>query len=239
MGGGSSNKPIVFVFGAKKGDADGRKKNLSAINTQVAYRAHERRREKKSKQRAQAKEEGKTDQPLSSIPSASTSIKLEDNVNFNQFVPTQIHPQSRPGNFDQSHVAAHNVAFPGTYFSSAETRPNMALDSQHLRRSISERRNSDTSSLLSSEHDAVWSNSPSSARQSTPGTDLSGSSPLAPVQLNGYFDKALDPFFRLPTAASDREKWLVHFCTHSRSLVASNTNMGRFSRDGTLRLRHP
>ena len=59
MAAGGSNKPIVFVFGAQKDDADGRKRNLSAINTAVAYRAHEQRRAKKSNLQARSTTEDK------------------------------------------------------------------------------------------------------------------------------------------------------------------------------------
>lgn len=203
MDGGHSNKPIVFVFGAKKGDADGRKKNLSAINTQVAYRAHERRREKKSRQRAQneAKEDGKVDQ--------STSLaKVENSVDFNEFVPEPVSQQKQPVSVVERNIVATTSGCPNA----EAAHPILITQSNNRRKPLNHRLDSDLSSDVSSEHDAVWSASPSSHRQSSPGTDLSGLSPLAPVQINGYFDKALDPFFRLPTAASDREKWLVHFC---------------------------
>ena len=211
MGGGSSNKPIVFVFGAKKGDADGRKKNLSAINTQVAYRAHERRREKKNRQRAhlEAKEDGDVDQPTSSTDaSASISAKVEKNVDFNHFVPEPVPYQQK-----QVLVADHRLAALQNGLTNAEAaRPVLTINSGNRRRRFHDKHESDLSSEVSSDHEAIWSLSPSSHRYSSPGTDLGGLSPYAPVQLNGYFDKALDPFFRLPTAASDREKWLVHFC---------------------------
>jgi len=217
MGGGGSNPPIVFVFGAKKGDADGRKKNLSAINTQVAYRAHERRREKKSRQRALAnKEDAKVDQSTSQADaSASISLKTENNVDFKHFVPEST-PREQYSNVLPGHelFVPQNLATPtNTFRSKAEPAyPILINNSNYFRRPTNNRCESDLSSDISSEHDAVWSASPSSHRHSSPGTDLSGLSPLGPVQLNGYFDKALDPFFRLPTAASEREKWLVHFC---------------------------
>lgn len=215
MGGGGSNKPIVFVFGTKKGDADGRKKNLSAINTQVAYRAHERRREKKSRQKAQAKEDGKVDQ--STLPtdvSTSTLVKVENRVDFNHYVPGTAPQEQKP-----IVVAEHDLAVPQNLVAATRVidkaelpRPACVDNTNNHYRPFSHRRESDLSSDNSSDHDAIWSASPSSRRQSTPGTDLSTPSPIAPVQLNGYFDKALDPFFRLPTAATDRERWLVHFC---------------------------
>ena len=216
MGGSSSNKPIVFVFGAKKGDADGRKKNLSAINTQVAYRAHERRREKKSRQRAQAKEDENVDQPTSlTDAAASTSTKVENNVDFNHYVPETVLQRRAPPVLANREipVSQNLVAVPNRFITNAEAAQSLlVVNSNDHRRPYNDRRESDLSSEISSEHDAVWSASPSSHRQSSPGTDLSGRSPLAPVQINGYFEKALDPFFRLPGAASDREKWLVHFC---------------------------
>lgn len=215
MGGGSSNKPIVFVFGAKKGDADGRKKNLSAINTQVAYRAHERRREKKSKQRAQAKEDEKVEEPTSSTDAlASSSAKVEDNVDFNHFVPEPILQQGAPVVLaDREIPVSQNQVTVSNGVANAEaTQPLLNISTNNHRKPYNDRHESDLASEISSDHDAVWSASPSSQRHSSPGTDLSGLSPPAPVQINGYFDKALDPFFRLPTAASDREKWLVHFC---------------------------
>lgn len=196
MGNGNSNKPIVFVFGAKKGDADGRKKNLSAINTQVAYRAHERRREKnlKSRQRGQAKDDENEGQPSASTLS-TPSIRPESSSSSSSSslsVSVQRRPSATPF---VSGIAPHPLS----------------------RRLLGGRRDeSDIASDVSSDRDTVsnelWSASPSSARQSTPSTDLSSSSPLIPVQINTYLDQALDPFYRLPAVASDREKWLIHFC---------------------------
>ncbi|KAK5944444.1 hypothetical protein PMZ80_003726 [Knufia obscura] len=214
MDGGRSNKPIVFVFGAKKGDVDGRKKNLSAINTQVAYRAHERRREKKSRQRAQAKEDGKVDQPTSSIDdTASASVKVENNVDFNHFVPETVlyQPKSLVTAEREPSVSRHLAAATNRYARAEVAHPAATINGNNHRRILNDRRESDLSSDASSDHDAVWSASPSSHRFSSPSTDLSGLSPSAPVQINGYFDKALDPFFRLPKPATDREQWLVHF----------------------------
>lgn len=197
MGGGSSNKPIVFVFGAKKGDADGRKKNLSAINTQVAYRAHERRREKKNRQRAQAKEDEKVDQrTLLNEPSASEIATVGD-INL---ISEQA--QQRTAEIVNRSAAPHGFSSSTTRFETVENQ---------LRPYVS-RRESDLSSDGNSERDAVWSLSPSPHRNSTPSTDISSLSPSAPAQLNHHFDKALDPFFKLPMVASEREKWLVHFC---------------------------
>lgn len=220
MGGGSSNKPIVFVFGTKKGDADARKKNLSAINTQVAYRAHERRREKKNKQRAQAKEEEKVDQrtPLNDA-SASGFAKVDD-INFVSVVPEQAqqrtaeivaHPATSQG-FSSSHIR---------YETADKTHSANAFHAGSQLRPHNSRRESDHSSDSNSERDAVWSLSPSPHRNSTPATDLSSTSPSGPAQLNHHFDKALDPFFKLPTVASEREKWLVHFCMFWLNLVFS------------------
>lgn len=212
MPGAGSNKPIVFVFGAKKGDAESRKKNLSAINTQVAYRAHERRREKKSKQRAQAKEDGKVDQPQpSSSTERSTTIKVEVPVDFNSFIPVPVHQEGNGIVAHRGYVGPQHYAAPIIHYSNGTEAQPVLLNGHRLARPPGCRRGSDLSSEVSSDHDAVWSNSPSSYRYSTPGTDMS-SSPLAPVQVSSYFDSALDPFFRLPGPASDREKWLVHFC---------------------------
>lgn len=220
MGGGGSNKPIVFVFGTEKGDAVGRKKNLSAINTQVAYRAHERRREKKCRQRAQAKEDGKVDQStLPTDASASTSVKIENKVDFNHFVPGAVPQQQKPIVVTERELAVPQnlVAVLHGFSKAGLARPALINNSNNHPRPCNDRRESDLSSDISSEHDAIWSASPSSNRHSSPGTDLSALSPLVPVQLNGYFDKALDPFFRLPIAATDREKWLVHFCKSSQN----------------------
>ncbi|KAK5091986.1 hypothetical protein LTR24_005634 [Lithohypha guttulata] len=214
MGGGGSNKPIVFVFGTEKGDAAGRKKNLSAINTQVAYRAHERRREKKGRQRAQAKQDGKVDQStLSADASASISVKVENSIDFNHFVPGAVPRQQGPIVVAERELAVPQklVAATNGLSKAGLARSTLVNNSNSHPRPCNDSCESDLSSDISSEHDAIWSASPSSNQHSSPGTELSALSPLAPIQLNGYFDKALDPFFRLPTAATDREKWLVHF----------------------------
>lgn len=228
MSSGTSNKPIVFVFGAKKGDADARKKNLSAINTQVAFRAHERRREKnlKSRQRAQAKEDEKVDHstPASASDISPTSAtKVESTIDFSHLPPWRPSKQNilveetsptRPSlKTDTSTVPVATIST-----TAPSVNPVAANRPVNLHQS---RRESDLISNISSDRETVnndtWSASPVSAQQSTPATDLSSSSPLVPVSINGYFDSALDPFFKLPAVASDREKWLVHFCTFSIS----------------------
>lgn len=211
MVGGSSNKPIVFVFGAKKGDADGRKRNLSAINTQVAYRAHERRREKKNRQRAQAKEDEKVDQQTSPTGTVASTIPGVDDVEFNTLNADQTRQQG-------SKTLANSVA-PQNLTTSRKTsdatnksRAVIPFIADDAKRPQNERRESDLSSDISSDHDAVFSLSPSSNRHSSPATDPNSLSPPAINHLNAYLEKALDPFFKLPTIASEREKWLVHFC---------------------------
>lgn len=215
MAGTGSNKPIVFVFGAKKGDAESRKKNLSAINTQVAYRAHERRREKKNRQRAQAKEEGKVDQQTSSASNETPSLSLPTNnqttknVDFHYFNPPATVLPTRASYPVTSRIpnVAHSLPEPASYLVPDQAELNSTRPIRH-------RRSSDNNSDTSSDNDAVWSLSPGSNRQSTPGTELSSYSPpaYASGMTNGYFEKGLDPFFRLPTVATDRERWLVHFC---------------------------
>lgn len=243
MAGTGSNKPIVFVFGAKKGDAESRKKNLSAINTQVAYRAHERRREKKNRQRAQVKEEGKVDQqtlpalsdasaPSSSSPvSSSASQPDHQNVNCHHY-------------HSQCAILPTSTTYAGSSKSSSLNQPiSRTIETSHFQSGIAEikvlrpnriRRPSDNNSETSSENDVVWSLSPASNRYSTPATELSSCTPPAYTSglTNGYFEKGLDPFFRLPTVASDREKWLVHFC-RSLAHLAILTNISRFSRNGS------
>lgn len=215
MGGGSSQKPIVFVFGAEKGDADGRKKNLSAINTQVAYRAHERRRESKSRQRAQTKDDGKVDQPTSVDVSAPTPAKPDKNVNSNNVLPTR-RQQQIPTQLETT--SPPNPAARAKTLTPTEAAHRHSLVNRNRRTRVpNDRHESDISSDTSSVQDTTWSASPSSQRHSSPATDVSAVSPLVPVRFNGYFEKGLDPFFRLPTAASDREKWLVHFCKSIQS----------------------
>ncbi|KAK5086527.1 hypothetical protein LTR05_003695 [Lithohypha guttulata] len=215
MGNAGSNKPIVFVFGTQKGDTDGRRKNLSAINTQVAYLAHERRREKKNRQRAQAKEDAKADKQAPSgetLPSSSksSSVKVENDVaNPVKFAPSQVQclnakfvPRQLPLGHQAQIISEARVPPqpPTQLFSSVDTR-----------RPQNDRRESDTGSDSSSDRESFWSISPAARRDSTPGTEISDLTPPAPLQLNGYFDRALDPFFMLPVAASDREQWLVQF----------------------------
>lgn len=226
MAGTGPNKPIVFVFGAKKGDAESRKKNLSAINTQVAYRAHEQRRAKKNRQRAQAKEEGKVEQQTSSVTvpdliEAPTSSSFSssslatnqhaDDVNFHYFHPQGAILPTGTGPSGASQGQKHPHAPPKT-----TTIPYFVPERVELciTKPSHPRHSSDNSSDISSDNDAVWSLSPGSNRQSTPSTELSSYSPPAysSGMTNGYFEKGLDPFFRLPTVATDRERWLVHFC---------------------------
>jgi len=84
----SSNKPSLLVTGARRTKPDGQWKKLSALNTQVAYRAHARRREKKSRQQAQAEEDAMVNRPISPLDvSASTAPKAENNVNLKHFTP--------------------------------------------------------------------------------------------------------------------------------------------------------
>ena len=224
MAGTGTNKPIVFVFGAKKGDVESRKKNLSAINTQVAYRAHERRREKKNRQRAQAKEDGKVEQKTSSVavpdlseaPSSSSSSSLAtdqhaNDLNFHYFHSQGATPPTgaRRSGASQGQKHPHAPPKPTTTPYFVPERVELCITKpSHPRHS------SDNSSDVSSDNDAVWSLSPASNRQSTPSTELSSYSPPAysSGMTNGYFEKGLDPFFRLPTVATDRERWLVHFC---------------------------
>lgn len=249
MSSGSSNKPIVFVFGAKKGDTDARKRNLSAINTQVAYCAHERRREKnlKSRQRAQTKEEEKVDDSISPPVcnlSPASSFKAESVVDFNQSPSRKSLHQSNLDNFQPSSTGTSLTSFTST--ASATSTPTTAHGRPPAGTSRpayfpQSRRQSDLVSNVSSDRDIlnndVWSTSPTSAQQSTPTTELSSFSPHAPVSINGYFDSALDPFFKLPAVASDREKWLVHFCTSLKLLrPAHYTDTSRFSRDGPCRI---
>lgn len=227
MGSRISNKPIVFVFGAKKGDADGRKKNLSAINTQVAYRAHERRREKnlKSRQRAQAKEQEleQEQQNQNARVDQSTSATRSDNTpasftkvdvgatTYPRFSPQQISQHNTQGEPEHSSRRTSQTSVTTTSF---QLQPSRTITSTRL---LGARRESDLASDVSSDRDTInndtWSASPSSARHSTPATDLGSSSPIAPVSIHGHLNSALDPFFKLPAVASDREKWLVHFCT--------------------------
>lgn len=205
----NANKPIVFVFGAKKGDADARKKNLSAINTQVAYRAHERRREKKSRQRTQAKDDEKVDRATSTsnINNNVTAVSRQpalpvSNIEFSHFIPpTTVSSSSTPALVTSQSTQSTQIVLPRSDL------PTAGKPLTQSRRPRADRHESDLVSDTSSDHDGIWSASPASNRYSTPGTDLSAVSPL-----NGSLDKALDPFFRLPTVASDREKWLVHFC---------------------------
>lgn len=229
MGSGSSNKPIVFVFGAKKGDADARKKNLSAINTQVAYRAHERRREKnlKSRQRAQAKEDEKVDHStLVSDTSPTSSTKVESTVDFNRFSPPLSLQQTTQDESQRSTMATSQSFTTSTTSDTVLSTRLHLLHSSNASRPIEllrDRRESDLVSSVSSDRDTVSidasSASPSSARQLTPATDLSSSSPMVALNIHGYFDSSLDPFFKLPAVASDREKWLVQFC---RSALPTN-----------------
>lgn len=199
MGGSSSNKPIVFVFGAEKGDADGRKKNLSAINTQVAYRAHERRREKKSRQKAQGKEYEQVDQPL--------GVEVDPRSGNSHIIqPPKLQRQS-------SQPTAVTLLEDGYMVTTFATTDGTLLNDSVVHKSPrNNRRGSDLLSDISSSVSAVWPRRQSSNQQSSPVTELTALSPVGPGPLNGYFNTALDPFFRLPTAASDRERWLVHFC---------------------------
>ena len=245
MGGGGSNKPIVFVFGTKKGDADGRKKNLSAINTQVAYRAHERRREKKNRQRAQAKQDGQVGQPVAPIdpsPSIPTTTRPSD-IAFSHCPPQQ--QSTRSAVLDSPKVLPpQQLRIAPPIFESAYG-PQVFTHPQGYKANVQKpphtRLDSDNVSDSSSEQDTTWSNSPASLarRYSTPGTDISSISPTAPGQINSYFDKALDPFYRLPTVASERERWLVHFCRSSTLKCNAGTYESRFHGDGPYWLRHP
>lgn len=248
MSSGTSNKPIVFVFGAKKGDADARKRNLSAINTQVAFRAHERRREKnlKSRQRAQVKENEQVDQPTSasaSDVSPTSATKAESTIDFNHLPPqTSSKPNGVDGATSPTHPSLQSDPSPRPVATISTTA--FSINPVATNRPINlhpSRRESDLASNISSDRETVsndvWSTSPVSARHSTPATELSSSSPLVPVSINAYFDSALDPFFKLPAVASDREKWLVHFCTYSIPLpFEQTTNELRFSRDGPRRV---
>lgn len=251
MGSRTSNKPIVFVFGAKKGDADGRKKNLSAINTQVAYRAHERRREKnlKTRQRAQAKEleDANLDQPTSALAAASgtdnsptSSTKVELDTNHTRFSPQQVlqHDTQYESQPSVRKTSQESVASIAAATSSSQLQPSRTKTNVRL---LATRRESDLASDVSSDRDTVnndmWSTSPSSARHSTPSTDLGSSSPTAPVSIQGHFRSALDPFFKLPGIASDREKWLVHFCTFVLLVSPIHANALRFPRNGSHRVR--
>lgn len=228
MSSGTSHKPIVFVFGAEKGDAAARKRNLSAINTQVAYRAHERRREKnfKSRQRAQAKEPEKSEE-LTSTPtsesSPSSAVKAEPAVDFRhplQLEASQhsVHDEAEiPVTASTSTVVTSAALVTiDTFTTTLDQQPSSVEGPANF---IVPRKESDLVSNISSDRDIAghdaWSASPSSIQQSTPSSDVSPVSPLAPVSINGYFDSALDPFFKLPAVASDREKWLVHFCTYT------------------------
>lgn len=213
MAGAGSNKPIVFVFGTAKGDTDARKKNLSAINTQVAYRAHERRREKKNRQKAQAKEDPKSaNQPQSNGDSSSaqvstkSAIKLENNVPLPEFVPAQAQSQV-------NHLP-HDVPLALDHAPSKTLQRIQPINRQpHIinsRRPMYGRHESDVSSDSSSDRDGYSSISGGARRYSTPGTDLTSLSPNS-VTFNSYFEQALDPFFQLPRDADKREQWLVHF----------------------------
>ena len=234
MVGGSTHKPIVFVFGTpgQKSDADTRKKNLSAINTQVAYRAHERRREKKNRQRALAKEEDKVDQKSQQRTSSlhnvdvSSSNTLSTPSAHNQNVSSIDFHHYDP--FNHGGPAESRVPIPSAlprYPANAQIQPQLIhlppalaihpqkviFDSGPL---YHRRRSADLSSEAASEQDRIWSPSPTSNGQSTPATELSSVSPTSSSSLmaDSYFQQALDPFFRTPTIASEREKWLVHFC---------------------------
>lgn len=251
MGSRTSNKPIVFVFGAKKGDADGRKKNLSAINTQVAYRAHERRREKnlKTRQRAQAKEleDANLDQSTSASATASRgdnppplSTKAEIDTNRTRFSPQQVlqHDTQDESQHSSRRTSQESVTSIAAATSSFQLQPSCTNTSVKF---LSTRRESDLASDVSSDRDTVnndvWSASPSSARHSTPSTDIGSSSPVAPISIHGHLNSALDPFFKLPGVASDREKWLVHFCTFVLLVSCIDANAPRFPRNGSYRVR--
>ena len=232
----SSNKPIVFVFGAKKGDADGRKKNLSAINTQVAYRAHERRREKKNRQRAQAQEDGQADEPRPSNDLAVSGIAAASNVDAKP-VDADNHLQS-----SKIETTAGKQAFqapPQSYnhvlrFSNNRPAQHVFALEKNVNLQVREAtRSSDQLSDSSSDREvtstAIWSASPTSGRHSSPATDLTSTSPVALTPLNGHLQKALDPFFRLPVPATNREQWLVHFCKQdSHCVVSPITDPRRF-----------
>lgn len=218
MAGSGSNKPIVFVFGTAKGDTDARKKNLSAINTQVAYRAHERRREKKNRQKAQAKEDAKSaDQPLPSdaLPTKSTAsastktgAKLENNVPLPDFVPAQV--ELRFNNPLPHNVPSSDLGRAAPKILHRIQPINRVSYIADAKRPSYDRHESDAASDSSSDRDVFSTISPGSRRHSTPGTDLTSISPNS-VAINSYFEKALDPFFRLPVDADAREQWLVHF----------------------------
>lgn len=225
MVGGNSIKPIVFVFGAKKGDADGRKRNLSAINTQVAYRAHERRREKKSRQRAQAKEEQKSEQAIPSLaPTSQTAFTTNElnsgDVNIRKSCPTKVEDCSKNQIFSVPPTTSEQpLQFP----INQPLQQVFSLNPDVKPRPAGGRRISQESSDTNSDFDSIggneiWSASPSSGRYSSPATDLTPPTPASYVQINSYFDKALDPFFALPVPATDREKWLVHFCKYSSTI---------------------
>lgn len=251
MGSRTSSKPIVFVFGAKKGDADGRKKNLSAINTQVAYRAHERRREKnlKTRQRAQAKEldDASVDHSTSasaaaaskSVNSPTSSTRIETDTNHTRCSPQQALQHDTQDEFRHSarRTSQESVTSIAAATSSFQLQPPRSNTSIRL---LGARRESDIASDVSSDRDTinndVWSASPSSVRHSTPSTDMGSSSPVAPVSIQGHLHSALDPFFKLPGVASTREKWLVHFCTFVPLELSSKANALRFPRNGPHRV---